>query len=459
MLCCKKSKRVEPVDNLAKPHLANPLQLVQKPLPPRNPLPVIKVGGGKNILGATPAPAPHSNGQPLIRRSVATVAKRLTKGGNSYGINIVKNNSELELNTNFLKERVEANEPDFHKTPDMRQPPNRGISIESLDNGLPEEKHVHLESFKADSNLASMILQRNSPYNSTHNMNSGNQGSTFSELAKNPHEIASLKHIQTKKDVISIYQIPNEPKLSAFKGRELVKMGSSNSQFDLSLPPKERTRSYTPSKDSKVGGYRTLRYHDLLGNGGKSRFDDDDGSNSMGAFQNSHFQSRGLHSESGFLSNRGSSHKYSQMSGQSIMVGGAGDAINDINKNDYSCLEFSFQPSSANDSAKNQLRGVKQSESIKMRSTNDVDKSKEEEIDEKVNKELLTTYIKSTEMLNARKSSDIVGFVVTGKRTKINQYILVSSIGKGGWGEVYMAVDANTKEKYVRDFHSGHEGD
>lgn len=66
----------------------------------------------------------------------------------------------------------------------------------------------------------------------------------------------------------------------------------------------------------------------------------------------------------------------------------------------------------------------------------------------KFNKDLNTVYVKSSE-INARRSSQIVGFVVTGKRTKINQYVLVSSIGKGGWGEVFMAIDVITKVKYA----------
>ena len=57
-----------------------------------------------------------------------------------------------------------------------------------------------------------------------------------------------------------------------------------------------------------------------------------------------------------------------------------------------------------------------------------------------------------------RKTVRELGLQVVGKRTKINQYVLVTMIGKGGWGKVFLGIDVNTKQKFVRAQSPGAEG-
>ena len=65
------------------------------------------------------------------------------------------------------------------------------------------------------------------------------------------------------------------------------------------------------------------------------------------------------------------------------------------------------------------------------------------------NKDLNTTYVYKTEVMGPKKTSRDHGISVTGKVTQINQYIMVSVIGRGGWGEVYLAFHSTTREKFV----------
>lgn len=63
-----------------------------------------------------------------------------------------------------------------------------------------------------------------------------------------------------------------------------------------------------------------------------------------------------------------------------------------------------------------------------------------------INKSLSTIYI------NSRKGnveSQLNSSSVSYRRTMINDYIVLKKIGKGGWSDVLLAVDANTKKKYV----------
>ena len=81
-------------------------------------------------------------------------------------------------------------------------------------------------------------------------------------------------------------------------------------------------------------------------------------------------------------------------------------------------------------------------------------KEEEDKDDEEIrqNKDLNTTYIRETKVLGAKKSSNAVGYMVKSKTTQINHYVLLSTIGKGAWGEVFLGIDIETPEKlkYVR---------
>ena len=64
-----------------------------------------------------------------------------------------------------------------------------------------------------------------------------------------------------------------------------------------------------------------------------------------------------------------------------------------------------------------------------------------------------TTYVNCRQMITPKKSRRELGFKINGMRTKINNYVMLKSIGRGGWAEeVYLAIDTKTKIKYVGPF-------
>ena len=69
-----------------------------------------------------------------------------------------------------------------------------------------------------------------------------------------------------------------------------------------------------------------------------------------------------------------------------------------------------------------------------------------------MNVDLNTTYIRSIQHLTPIKLKGLkdLGVHIEGKRTQINDYVLLKNIGSGGWSEeVYLAFHVNTKQKYV----------
>jgi len=66
------------------------------------------------------------------------------------------------------------------------------------------------------------------------------------------------------------------------------------------------------------------------------------------------------------------------------------------------------------------------------------------------NEKLNTSYIKKKENLTPKVSMQQHGFKIEGMRTKINDYVLIKTIGKGGWTEdVFLGVNITTKELFV----------
>lgn len=124
-----------------------------------------------------------------------------------------------------------------------------------------------------------------------------------------------------------------------------------------------------------------------------------------------------------------------------------------LHKHDYSVLDFSIAGMSGvkrdrrklgiKADSKSRFNRTQMSQSVLGGHSKD---DGEEEV--RQNKDLNTTYIQHTETVNPKKMRDY-GCVASGTRTKINQYILLTPIGQGGWGEVFLSVDTNTKHKYV----------
>lgn len=123
-----------------------------------------------------------------------------------------------------------------------------------------------------------------------------------------------------------------------------------------------------------------------------------------------------------------------------------------LHRHDYSVLDFSIAGMSGvhRDRRKMKLKDSKSRFNRTLMSQSVLGgQDGEEEV--RQNKDLNTTYIQHTETVNPKKMRDY-GCVASGTRTKINQYILLTQIGKGGWGEVFLSVDTNTKHKYVRKY-------
>lgn len=409
-------------------------------------------------------PAQEAISAATIRKSVA---KKMTKGGKSYGINILmrqtsEKSNKMEIKENYaFEQRVAQNTPMAPQTSFTHKPENNDESWFDEEN---EGKEDSLK-LKEETKRLSIIprIKMNWPNKKQFSTDSviKNIGERNCDLNK---EMASFNDIY-ELDELSIPDHTGSDSKEAMESipRKREISGFNRSAIPLKICTKINTRakSFSPANSTiKNLGYRTLKYNDLLSLSqiNKSQGEDINVSRANG---NSKDLAQGL-GQSGFLHekfiSRGSGSQLgtfnmSQNSGSSILINDA-DGFNEISKTEYFSLDFSVQKSSMDGSAllkskvaqkKDQLQKNSIIGSTQMPSEiKDAGKDKE-----RVNKDLDTTYIRSSEMVNARKSSQVVGFVVTGKRTKINQYVLVSTIGKGGWGEVFWAVDVNTKDKYV----------
>lgn len=281
--------------------------------------------------------------------------------------------------------------------------------------------------------------------------------------------------------------------LSGFSGRPVSKSAS---------PGGERNRSLR----KRVIGYRTLEYPDLLtmshNNTSKDQTDRDDRDASPIDRSASKKANREMSPEN-LLSNRHLGRPISRSnsgSQRSIILCDTED-FNQVNRGDMSALDFTinhYYPSTADsrnrsynasifsnnnnrqkkdrpeyDRSLNHSTRQDREHATKPRRTQktalstSLNKLKEEEEEDKEedevrqNKDLNTTYIRETKVLGAKKTSNVLGYMVKSKTTKINQYVLLSTIGKGAWGEVFLGVDIESpnKQKYVsNNLTSGSEG-
>lgn len=453
---------------LAKPHL---LSQISRTKTPRHSLPERKISK-KMILSNGAAPPQPQLG--VIKRSVA---KRISKGGNSYGINIIMRQSSIKEDGDDEDDEEGGSgfEGGFIKSPpiglERSIQANRTINEESWE-GQSEEKIPNRLRRPDSPKKATLSPYLNRKHSSSFNINSlarsnfpssemikthpqKNEISNFQDLYENLDKFSNAEYLGTHEFKSHLNQASTNRNYSNFKGSEV--------SIEVENVLSNRAKSHSPTKNlGNQRGYRTLNYRDLLSLNNLSKSNEDANSLSQGsAIRDANNVSQSNHLHEKFISRSGSDSRMGTFhSGTSILIND-NDPINEINKNDYSSLDFSVHNSSKDGSKRNKskrlshlshLRGSRRQNSTKAPSDSkhgDEDKDKQ-----KVNKELNTVYIRSSELVNPRRSSQVLGFVVTGRRTKINQYVLVSSIGKGGWGEVFLAVDVNTKDKYVNLYDS-----
>ena len=126
------------------------------------------------------------------------------------------------------------------------------------------------------------------------------------------------------------------------------------------------------------------------------------------------------------------------------------DTRDDINRVDMSYMDISIRSVTQSRSvASRRLRSVQsKSNSRSQNKSCMLDDDKEP----KLNTTLNTTYIKNIEMITPMKLKGLkeLNVKIEGMRTRINDYVLLKTIGSGGWSDqVYMAVHMITKQKYV----------
>ncbi len=202
----------------------------------------------------------------------------------------------------------------------------------------------------------------------------------------------------------------------------------------------------TPSRAKRIVGYRTLKYEDLLSHSvDMSKAAEKPAQPSLSKLSNR---------ADPVAKSKFNSKNNSQSSNKSYLLGSGAE----INRNEFSQLDISIMSNSRRRVTSKGKRG-----SGRFASRDQLDMSmaasvREEEDEVRENKDLNTTYIQKTEMVGPKKTVRELGLHVVGKRTKINQYVLVTMIGKGGWGKVFLGIDVNTKQKYVRARSLGSQG-
>lgn len=237
-----------------------------------------------------------------------------------------------------------------------------------------------------------------------------------------------------------------------------VKEETHNSMISKKEPREDF--SLTKNKSKKNMGYRTLKYEDLL----SRSVDMSKGSSKPLPNQTNQSKLSGLTNKSKFISKNNISNNSSNRS----LFLGIGE---DLNRNEISQMDISIMSTSKRRSPNKPRKKTTQSKyaiqhynntngssnknenleiSIAAGSPQEDEEDEEEEVNEvRENKDLNTTYVQKAEMVGPKKAVRELGVSVVGKRPKINQYVLITMIGKGGWGQVFLGIDVNTKKKYV----------
>jgi hypothetical protein len=138
---------------------------------------------------------------------------------------------------------------------------------------------------------------------------------------------------------------------------------------------------------------------------------------------------------------------------QSI-IGDERDEFNRLPATEISALEVSIRPFSRDRSIARPSRFKSQSKSASKFCGKSTNKScvLEDDKEPRVNSDLNTTYIRNIERVAPMKLKlfKAMGYQISGPRTKINDYVLLKTIGSGGWSEeVYLAVQSETKQKFA----------
>lgn len=461
--CCRKRKRVEP-----DPALITGNQRVFIPrLPLSKPLATLIQGQSqrkieeKKILGESAQIAREG----FTRKMVA---HRHTKGGNLYGIQ-VNNEERLNLKPGHTIEvaqhpklKVDSKEEFFDSIRNFS--PVKGIPENRFELDEADQKREILGNpqtggSRENSPAQSVINKPISMFNESPNNNLNKpELNIFRDLTEKQEDSnASMSKIssieaKSKKHLDNSHSKNESPRL------EIRLMQTRQAD---EIKKKHKSSSVIKHK-TRVTGYRTLNYVDLFSTYSQtSKLKDEKGGSSKIIDASNNVMKM-------MLSDKNLKHSRSNSGSQmSINLGHENDGINELNRNDLSCIDISIL-------GNNRTNESSISKSTKMLSRMGIEHKRQnsskihhneslmpEDDEVRLNKDLNTTYIRSSELVNPKKSYKDAGIVVTGKRTKINQYVLLSSIGKGGWGEVFLAVDVDStdKQRYVEFFNEGHEGD
>jgi hypothetical protein len=383
------------------------------------------------------------------------VAHRHTKGGNFYGIQVEVEDKGQNKPSNAI-ELVEKLMPptdakDFFESLKEMSPVK---SIQNVHFVLPELPNKRGTTINQHNGVGSNENSPTNSFNAKHNSN------------ENGNQNLSKPDLQSFGDLIEKQEDSNVSmsRLSSIEAKSKKQLDISNSKNEshrLEIYPmqagpgdeyrhKKKSASVT-KRPTRVTGYRTLKYKDLFSTVSKCANPQEDKGGSSKFLERSSNENKMMLSDKN-LKNSGS-YSGSQLS---INMGADNDGINDMNRNDYSFVDITLlgkervNDTSTSKSTKrlsHMGRAHRRQNSSKL--VNDSLMPEDDEV--RQNKDLNTTYVRSSELVNPKKSYKDAGIVVTGKRTKINQYVLLTSIGKGGWGEVFLAidVDSNEKHKYV----------
>lgn len=390
------------------------------------------------------------------------VAHRVTRGGNSYGIQVSAHEPEERLpdvnnmRIEYIQDKAVEDEPN-NKLSDPMTPENEKDKSRISGNensGLKNEMSSFQRANDRGQTIVSMAgIPMIDPVPQARFLGSNNSlreiTDRFNETSKTVSRVSSTN--SKFKNKLS------EAEMSESRGKDMSQMEANFTKGSQKMV----SRSVSPNKLKRVTGFRTLDYVDLLSlnnscgskdqqsHSAKNK-DTDEKKDNMKLFADT--SSLGVH-----RSNGGSQ--------KSILVVTDNDNFDQFSRNDFSTIDITMnldksqlpplptkrrQDRGSSLGLKNLNSNLKQSR--KATSTSKVDQNTSimrEDDDMRQNKDLNTTYVYKTEVMGPKKTSRDHGISVTGKVTQINQYIMVSVIGRGGWGEVYLAFHSTTREKFV----------
>lgn len=277
----------------------------------------------------------------------------------------------------------------------------------------------------------------------------------------------------------SVSKQSSSPRRPAGQGSNLANVSDSRipdssqgfiSQDESKLDAQKKPTQFMVST-KRITGYRTLKYRDLLGSQSQNPQSVESKPPKSRRRKGGMSLERSRNKSPDRLSGHYlgvDTHSFNSNSQNRTVIISEEDAIQQISPHELSSMDFFIdQPRRRFDrNSSSELVQPANLEERRRKTTNpthsknsirEEDDEEDGETEVRGNKDLNTTFTRPEIMLPRRYGKDLGN--IKGKRMKIDNYLLLQTIGKGAYGEVFLAIHIETKCKYVDYFYQGGQSD